>query len=208
MKLFCSVGLHRWKGCACSVCRKTRDTEHQWQGCKCVRCGLARDSQHDWKGCKCVHCGSLRNSQHVWKDCKCTVCHRVEHEWGEGYCTRCRATNHDTQSQDMYGGRLYRSTSPQDLYSNISVLTMEWIPQDQWEKRLSRATSWWGTITFNCGPRYPIGSQGSQFRLVWDTGNNHWFSGVITIKTVVRSSDSVCVRFTGTSEISQIPNQR
>jgi len=29
---------------------------HKWNGCKCARCGKSRDENHDWDGCKCEIC--------------------------------------------------------------------------------------------------------------------------------------------------------
>ena len=33
---------------------------HKWNGCKCTRCGKTRNEQHDWKGIKCNLCEKQR----------------------------------------------------------------------------------------------------------------------------------------------------
>ena len=55
---------HKWNGCKCSKCGKTRDEQHSWKGCKCEACGKTQN--HNWDGCKCVNCGITRDSQHSW----------------------------------------------------------------------------------------------------------------------------------------------
>ena len=42
MRKNCLFGLHRWDGCVCSRCAKTRDRDHRWEGCRCSRCGRVR----------------------------------------------------------------------------------------------------------------------------------------------------------------------
>jgi len=36
---------------------------HKWNGCKCEKCGKTRDEQHDLNGCKCKRCGA---EKHDW----------------------------------------------------------------------------------------------------------------------------------------------
>ena len=43
---------------------------HKWNGCKCSRCGKTRDESHAWKGCTCTICGKTRDEGHVWKPTK------------------------------------------------------------------------------------------------------------------------------------------
>jgi hypothetical protein len=100
---------HKWDGCKCPKCGKTRDElhdwdlckgkckrcgkmqpeQHEWQGCKCSRCGKTRDEQHDWQGCKCSKCGKTRDEGHNWHDCKCTKCGKENHHWVDGKCSLC-----------------------------------------------------------------------------------------------------------------------
>ena len=51
---------------------------HKWNGCKCSRCGKTRDEQHDWEGCICRRCGKTR---HNWDACSCRQCGKTRHDW-------------------------------------------------------------------------------------------------------------------------------
>ncbi|MEA5047529.1 MAG: hypothetical protein VB034_02850 [Eubacteriales bacterium] len=55
---------HKWNGCKCTKCGKTRDEHHDWNGCICRICGKTRDENHDWNGCKCRICGKVRDKGH------------------------------------------------------------------------------------------------------------------------------------------------
>ena len=59
MNVQCLVGFHRWRGCQCCRCGRTRDEQHDWRrDCGgCVRCGKKRPEGHTWDGCKCTMCG-------------------------------------------------------------------------------------------------------------------------------------------------------
>lgn len=48
MSISCAVGFHKWDGCKCSVCAKTRDQGHDCsKDCeKCARCGVAWTGRH------------------------------------------------------------------------------------------------------------------------------------------------------------------
>jgi hypothetical protein len=35
-------------------------TKHKWNGCKCFRCGKSRDEGHKWSECECQICGKTR----------------------------------------------------------------------------------------------------------------------------------------------------
>ena len=71
-------GFHKWAGCKCSVCSKTRDQDHDWsKDCgKCLSCSKTRDPNHDWSSdCeKCNRCGFMRPLAHQWQDGKCKKC--------------------------------------------------------------------------------------------------------------------------------------
>ena len=82
MALSCLFG-HKWDGCKCEKCGKTRDEQHSYKKIpntyeeKCEICGHQRKIYcfyHSWKGCKCENCGKTRNEQHSWQNGKCTVC--------------------------------------------------------------------------------------------------------------------------------------
>jgi len=47
---------------------------HKWNGCKCSKCGKTRDDQHKWSSNtgKCSICG--KECRHTWKDGKCEIC--------------------------------------------------------------------------------------------------------------------------------------
>ena len=98
MKMKCLFGKHKWNGCVCAYCDKTR---HEWNGCKCTVCGTRRDEGHDWNGCRCTVCGRVRNEGHDWNGCKCTVCGRTRnegHDWNGCKCVVCgkiRDEGHD-----------------------------------------------------------------------------------------------------------------
>lgn len=49
MSFMCSIGIHRWSGCKCAVCNKTRDEGHEWSGCECSVCTTTRNGGHEWK---------------------------------------------------------------------------------------------------------------------------------------------------------------
>ena len=64
---------------------------HKWEGCKCVSCGKTRDEGHDWsKDCNaCSRCGASRDDAHHWEGCKCMKCAKERHEWRDGVCAKC-----------------------------------------------------------------------------------------------------------------------
>ena len=83
MNITCSLGIHKWAGCKCKKCEKTRDVGHNWgEDCEeCTECGAGRQNAHSWAGCKCSACGKVRNEGHDWRrwneDCsQCHVCNR------------------------------------------------------------------------------------------------------------------------------------
>jgi hypothetical protein len=41
MNLKCVLTFHKWDGCKCTRCGKTRNKDHSWDGSKCSRCGKA-----------------------------------------------------------------------------------------------------------------------------------------------------------------------
>ncbi len=93
----CPLG-HKWYGCKCERCGKTRNELHNWDACKgkCKRCGEACPVRHDWNGCKCSKCGILRDEQHNWNGCGCSRCGKVRDEQHnyeascEGWYRQCR----------------------------------------------------------------------------------------------------------------------
>ena len=76
---------HKWEGCTCRKCGKTRDQLHDYQKVpdkceeKCSRCGKTRPIEHSFvlmkDKCfeKCKRCGELRE----------------KHEYKNGFCVRC-----------------------------------------------------------------------------------------------------------------------
>ena len=82
---------HKWDGCKCAKCGKTRDEQHDWDLCKgiCKHCGKTQPKQHEWQGCKCSKCGKTRDEEHVWHDCVCTRCGKENHHWVDGKCSLC-----------------------------------------------------------------------------------------------------------------------
>jgi hypothetical protein len=91
MSISCKIGLHRWQGCQCSKCSKTRDQDHDWQGCTCKVCAATRDEGHDWDGCTCRICGDYRDEDHAYENCTCRVCGLQQHDFGPVSCTTCGA---------------------------------------------------------------------------------------------------------------------
>lgn len=73
MSILCSIGMHKWIGCKCSICDKKRNQDHDWsEDCeKCSRCEAARQNAHKWQGCKCMKCSQ---EKHQWQFGKCIVC--------------------------------------------------------------------------------------------------------------------------------------
>lgn len=129
MGLMCTLGMHKWDGCKCSVCSRTRDAitpmhdcapywdgdkcaicgkprsqEHNcasdWDGCRCSKCGKTRDAEHTWDGCKCTRCGKTRDAEHSWDGCKCTKCGKENHSWDGCKCTKCGKTRAGGHSWD------------------------------------------------------------------------------------------------------------
>ena len=52
MGLMCNLGLHKWIGCKCTTCGKTRDKGHKWDnvcagGYKCERCGQTASEEQE-----------------------------------------------------------------------------------------------------------------------------------------------------------------
>jgi len=77
MAMFCAFGIHKWQGCKCLRCNRTRDErdeQHSWNGCVCTICGKKRNDAHAWNGCVCTICGEKRNEAHAWNGCVCTIC--------------------------------------------------------------------------------------------------------------------------------------
>ena len=38
---------HKWNGCKCIKCEKTRNEQHEWNGCKCEKCGIKHPDTDD-----------------------------------------------------------------------------------------------------------------------------------------------------------------
>lgn len=102
MSLLCRIGMHKWKGCKCDACGKTRNQDHDWsKDCeKCSHCGQTRTNSHKWSGCKCSTCGKTRDESHTWSSCKCSECGKgrdEEHDWSKDCekCAICGATRKD-----------------------------------------------------------------------------------------------------------------
>jgi len=69
MAVICAIAGHRWHGCQCERCKKTRDEGHDWDGCVCRTCGQKRDRGHVFGGCTCIKCGWVRGSGHHFVLC-------------------------------------------------------------------------------------------------------------------------------------------
>jgi hypothetical protein len=92
MNILCIFGFHKWDGCMCITCSKTRDKAHDWsKDCeRCAKCGATRQSAHKWNGCMCLECGK---TCHDWiEDCeKCSHCGATRigaHDWTKD-CETC-----------------------------------------------------------------------------------------------------------------------
>jgi len=100
MSFSCRIGLHKWNGCICETCRRTRatsDDQHDWtKNCeKCARCGQTRTGRHNWvDDCeRCSRCGTTREAQHRWEKCRCLLCGKTgTHSWEGCQCTVCGQT--------------------------------------------------------------------------------------------------------------------
>lgn len=114
----CLLG-HKWDGCICLKCSKTRDVGHDWDLCKgkCRRCGKKCTVKHNWNYCTCTIYGEKRGPlSHCWESndqctekcsicgetreahklsgCVCTVCGKkmdedFYHKWNKCVCTVC-----------------------------------------------------------------------------------------------------------------------
>jgi len=98
MSLICKTGFHKWDGCFCSNCGKTRDEHHTYtDDCgTCSKCGMTHEELHNWsKDCeKCSKCGKTRTDHHNWLiDCeKCSKCGKIRpehHQFVNGICKIC-----------------------------------------------------------------------------------------------------------------------
>lgn len=98
---------HRWDGCKCKRCGRTREKKHDWNGCVCRRCGRKRDKDHDWDGCVCRRCGKKQDKEHDWDGCICRRCGQRKfsddegHIWDGCVCTVCgarRDKGHDVEN--------------------------------------------------------------------------------------------------------------
>ena len=107
MSLKCLFG-HKWNGCKCDKCGKTRDVGHEFSpihgSCReqCEKCGITRSLEHKFKlmpdRCveKCTICGS-EQPQHHWVEVsgycvkKCSICGEMaaNHEMIAGKCPKC-----------------------------------------------------------------------------------------------------------------------
>ena len=134
MKMKCLFGKHKWNGCVCANCDKTR---HEWNGCKCSLCGTSRDEGHDWNGCKCTVCGRTRNEGHDWNGCKCTVCGKIRDEGHDldQHCTCriCGKTYHKwilqdtkTYSQEIELARLRHYHGMENMGQYVNAEFMEY----------------------------------------------------------------------------------
>jgi len=101
MSFACTFGFHKWNGCKCSSCGKTRDVEHDWsKDCeKCMRCETTRAGMHNWaKDCeKCADCDVILQHAHKWDGCECSKCSKTRdegHDWSKNCekCSRCEKT--------------------------------------------------------------------------------------------------------------------
>lgn len=78
---------HKWNGCKCTRCGKTRDEGHNWNGCTCAICGKTRDEGHDWKPTKdkcvqvCSRCGRKKSSHQLDEKGRCTICRESFVPW-------------------------------------------------------------------------------------------------------------------------------
>ena len=102
--------MHRWNGCKCFTCGKTRDEGHHWsEDCeKCTQCGATRQNIHKWNGCKCSTCGKTRFEAHDWsKDCeKCAQCgssRPAKHDWSKD-CEKCAQCSATRQNMHKWNG--------------------------------------------------------------------------------------------------------
>ncbi len=100
MNFKCLFG-HKWDGCKCSKCGKTRNEAHDWSSnCEvCAECGKTRDGAHDWSSnCEvCAECGKTRDGAHDWStNCKvCAECGKTRdgaHDWNGCKCSQCGKT--------------------------------------------------------------------------------------------------------------------
>mgnify|MGYP001043619964 CR=1 FL=1 len=109
---------HKWDGCKCSRCGKTRDKGHDFQlekgKCseRCSICGKTHVLEHQWNGCKCVRCGTTRDEGHDFQPIegkcseRCSICgktHPLEHQWVGCKCVRCgtvRNIRHNFQREE------------------------------------------------------------------------------------------------------------
>jgi hypothetical protein len=67
MTMLCIVGFHKWDGCKCLKCEKTRGVAHDWsKDCEeCAKCAATRPSAHTWNGGTCRACGRTRDEFHT-----------------------------------------------------------------------------------------------------------------------------------------------
>ena len=120
--------LHKWNGCKCGKCGKTRDSEHEFVSlsnqCKeqCKKCEKTRDTEHSYdiipNQCqeRCKTCGSTRQSEnnHLWVYDKSEF--ETEEIGKEGKtCSRCSARGKVFMDDNMALGFI------NDIYERYGV---------------------------------------------------------------------------------------
>ena len=95
--------VHKWDGCTCTKCGKTRDKNHDWsKDCEqCSKCGKTREGNHNWNACKCTKCGKTREGNHSWNACKCTKCGKTRDE-GHNWSKSCEQCSECGKTRDKY----------------------------------------------------------------------------------------------------------
>jgi len=108
---------------------------HKWNGCKCEKCGKTRDKQHDWEGCICKKCGKPRNEQHDWDDCICKKCGKKSrsespHDWAY-----IKTESYSRDERQEYSGQFYDVTvTYTETYYRCQKCGME---KKDWESEIS-----------------------------------------------------------------------
>ena len=119
---------HKWNGCTCSKCGKTRDKKHGWNGCKCTVCDKLRDEGHNYNAIpnkceeKCTICGKILPIPHKIQDNICSVCGNTLENIKAEYETAVKQFDKNQSNADIFSAiqlmsRKYAGVGdPQGMY--------------------------------------------------------------------------------------------
>ncbi len=107
---------HKWNGCKCTKCGKTRNEGHELNFCTCRICGAKLNENHDWQPVenkcaeRCSVCRKERKREHSYitvegkceeKCSRCGQTRQIPHKWQDGYCMVCGEKQADPEATKL-----------------------------------------------------------------------------------------------------------